>query len=360
MRLYVIGLAVALWSSPGRAEPATTSVDARAHFESGLEAVSRGELERALQEFQAAYAIQPRYAVLFNIGQAQAALGRPVAATKTFEAFLEQGGDHIPPGRRAEVAGLIEQNRKLIGTLTLKGATPGSLRVWLDGRALSSEEMGKPVLTTIGEHTLLHSSGQGFPVELRVVVEPQTTTEVVLPAPATAVRQLGDPETPAIGHLEIVCKTPGIAVEVAGAPAGQTPLIAPLPTASGRVNVRFSRAGYEPVTLQVSIARDQTSTLTCSLPLIPSAAAIERQRTSTRRRIVGSSLAGVGLASLTAGAIVYAWNQGRYMDWRDARTPEQPLVQRAVQIQRADDAAVGLLVLGAGLSVLGGWTLLTR
>lgn len=340
------------------AEPPEPSTTARARFEAGIAAVSRGELERGLHEFEAAYALQPRYAVLFNIGQAQAALGRPLEAIASFERFLTQGGQQISEARRAEVVRLIEQNRRLTGALVLKVEAPTETRVWLDGKPLSNEQLTKPMPLLVGEHALLYSQGRGFPSELKVRVEPEQATEVVISAAAPEPHVASAPAAPSRGYLAVTCKVAGLDVEVAGKPVGRTPLAAPVGSGAGRVSVKFARAGYEPVVREVSVLVGATSTITCSLPLTPTRASIERREAAARRRIVGYGLAGAAVASLGASAAIYGWNQGRYDDWRDARTDADPMVDRAVSIQRADDAAIGLIVLGAGLSALATWTLL--
>jgi hypothetical protein len=115
----------------------------------------------------------------------------------------------------------------------------------------------------------------------------------------------------------------------------------------GSVSVKFARASYEPIVREVSVFAGATSTIACSLPLTPTRLSLERNRAASRRRVLGYGLAGAAVASLGAGAAIYGWNQGRYDDWHDTRTHDDAGVERAVSIQRADDAAVGLLILGA-------------
>lgn len=357
MRALLLVLSTLLWCRVATADPASGS--ARARFEAGLAAVSRGELAAGLREFEAAYAIEPRYAVLFNIGQAQAALGRPLEAIASFERFLAEGGQQIPEARRSEVVRAIQQNRKLLGALSFKLEAPAETRVWLDGKPLSIDELARPIETVAGGHTLLHAQARGFPTVLEVRVESEQTTEVVIPKAPPEPPSGPAPSTPLSGFIAVTCQAAGLTVEVAGRQVGRTPLVAPVSASAGRVRVRFSRPDYEPVEREVSVEAAMTSRIACSLPLTPTRASVERGRAAARRRLVGYGLAGAALASLGTGAAIYGWNQGRYEDFRNERTPDRPLVDRAVSIQRADDAAVGFVILGAGLSALASWALFT-
>jgi tetratricopeptide (TPR) repeat protein len=77
--------------------------EARAHYAKGLELAAQNGYEGALREFNAAYAISPQFAVLFNIGQAHIALGHTVEAIEALTRYLNDGGDRIAPTRRAQV-----------------------------------------------------------------------------------------------------------------------------------------------------------------------------------------------------------------------------------------------------------------
>jgi hypothetical protein len=94
--------------------------------------------------------------------------------------------------------------------------------------------------------------------------------------------------------------------------------------------------------------------------LKPTPAMAERQRRSkSARRSAGLVAGGLGGALLAAGIGIYAWNTGRYRDWRDERAQSSAdhNLAAATSIQRADDASLGLMVLGAGLALGGSWLL---
>src|SRR3954454_25172434 len=88
--------------------------DARAHYAKGLELAGQNGYAGALREFNAAYAISPQFAVLFNIGQAHIALGHTVEAIEALARYLRDGGDRISPGRRTQVERQIAGQRSTL------------------------------------------------------------------------------------------------------------------------------------------------------------------------------------------------------------------------------------------------------
>jgi tetratricopeptide (TPR) repeat protein len=77
--------------------------EARAHYAKGVELTGQNGYQEALREFNAAYAISPQFAVLYNIGQAHIALSHTVEAIEALTRYLRDGGDRIAPTRRAQV-----------------------------------------------------------------------------------------------------------------------------------------------------------------------------------------------------------------------------------------------------------------
>src|SRR5437667_2669164 len=77
--------------------------EARAHYSKGLDLAGQNGYEGALREFNAAYAISPQFAVLYNIGQAHIALGHTPEAIEALTHYLRDGGERILPERRAQV-----------------------------------------------------------------------------------------------------------------------------------------------------------------------------------------------------------------------------------------------------------------
>src|SRR5262245_61199389 len=94
-----VALAVLLASTAAFADDDPHSA-AREHFARGVELVDEGAFEQAAHEFQRAYDLEPNAAVLYNMGQAFAAAGRPVEAVSALARYLEAGGAAIPSTRR--------------------------------------------------------------------------------------------------------------------------------------------------------------------------------------------------------------------------------------------------------------------
>ena len=95
-----------------RADQAEARSIARGHFNRGVELAKAGDYEAALAEFEQAYRTSPHFSVLYNIGQAELALGRSSLAVETLRRYLTEGGEQIEPARRAEVESLIAGERQ--------------------------------------------------------------------------------------------------------------------------------------------------------------------------------------------------------------------------------------------------------
>ncbi|MET0285538.1 MAG: tetratricopeptide repeat protein [Polyangiales bacterium] len=67
---------------------AQDDADARSAFEAGREAYEHGQFERALEQFERAYALSPKPQLLFNIGRAADSDGQPERAVSAYEGYL--------------------------------------------------------------------------------------------------------------------------------------------------------------------------------------------------------------------------------------------------------------------------------
>jgi len=424
MRRHGVLLGILLCSTLARAQAASTgnSPQARAHFDEGLARAGRGELQAALQEFEAAYQLQPHYSVLYNIAQAEAALGRSAEAVETFDRYLREGADRLSAERRDEVQDLIGVNRARLGELRVLGLGAAT-RIWLDGTEISPEKLEQPVLVSVGEHSLLSSNGDGFPRSQQFSVQAASRVELhvdSVPVPA-----------PAHAQLLVSCRVPGVSVEVAGLPRATTPILGPLKLPVGTTLVRFFRAGYRPVTRRIVTSPGAPTLANCdqspeptlepalkaslvvqtspadaelfvdgdrflgaALPFGPHELRVERdgfvtqvrpvslrpretttyrvsltgtpshlsrvEQAQRRRKLFGYVTAGGGLAFVLTGAGLFVWNGGRYDDWQHANPNNTTRLQGVASIQRVDDFALGAVALGTGLVATGTWLLLTR
>src|SRR5690606_23307126 len=92
-RLACAAITLALALAAPRAADAGPKQDARAHMDRAAEAHQAGDLDRALEELRAAYAIDPRPQLLYALGQIYTKLGRCSEASDAYLRFLARGAD---------------------------------------------------------------------------------------------------------------------------------------------------------------------------------------------------------------------------------------------------------------------------
>jgi hypothetical protein len=87
--LFLCALATAL---PAAAQPAPSRSEAQRHYELGLRYFDTQEYERAITEFRASYAQDPRPEALYALGQAQRRSGDCHGALDSYRAFMRHKG----------------------------------------------------------------------------------------------------------------------------------------------------------------------------------------------------------------------------------------------------------------------------
>ncbi|MEM9070840.1 MAG: tetratricopeptide repeat protein [Myxococcota bacterium] len=99
--------------SPAEAAADANQAEARTRFNLGREAYDAGRFEDALRDFQTAYELSGRPALLYNIGLAQDRLRQDEDALATYERYLE-----MTPSSpyRVQVEGRITALREAIAT----------------------------------------------------------------------------------------------------------------------------------------------------------------------------------------------------------------------------------------------------
>ena len=105
-------LGVTLSASRVSAEEGDARAVAREHFKRGVTLAKQRVYAEALSEFQQAYAAVPHFSVLYNIGQAQIALGQSADAVATLQRYLDEAGAGIDAKRRAEVEHALARERE--------------------------------------------------------------------------------------------------------------------------------------------------------------------------------------------------------------------------------------------------------
>jgi len=348
--MTILLMLVVAWTSPTRADPAAKPAlgaepglrttggakeVARLHYARGLELAGQSDYQAALREFTEAYRVSPHYAVLYNIGQADIALGRPQDAVESLSRYLREGQEQVPPARRLEVQGLIALLESLFAELTITTDQPGAL-ITIDGREVGRTPLYQSVRLAAGSHKVTASMagvaifGRGY--------DPTAVGRVVTLAPGE--RQLLNLEMPAPTARATEPEPPGPALGVATAPSG---------------NVSGSATNIIP--LPNTPARDQQPE-----PIPPT-----RGRA---RSIVAYSAAGAGAVLGGVALAVYLSNRHRYEDWQNqnAALQQDPgaidyHTRQVANNQLADSlSGTNHLVLGcslaAGALLAGGITLL--
>jgi hypothetical protein len=210
-RTLAVILALSL-SSPALAAPAAdTHRRARQRFDEGLALVDAGELPRALQAFEEAYALEPNPAVLYNIGQALRALGRPQEALDALERYLA-GAGQLEPARRQAVEQQLRELRERLprrpapepatGELELRCLARGT-RVFADGRWLGEGPFEGSLTVPEGLHEVRFEN-PSRPTEVRSVRVPAgqrvshaCTPPIPVAPPAPALLATTPPPRPA-------------------------------------------------------------------------------------------------------------------------------------------------------------------
>src|ERR1051325_9822905 len=193
------GFSLALATVLSVALPARADEDPRkaagAHYQKGLELANRAEYRAALDEFNAAYAASPNYAVLYNIGQAQVAIGRPRLAIDALTRYLREGGEQIPPVRRQQVEEQLGALKSAFGYLRVTTDPEGAL-VTVDGGELGRTPLAEPLRLNPGSHIVtlsLQNKGaetrqitlaEGQEQTLKVQLFEAPMAPAALPAPA--------------------------------------------------------------------------------------------------------------------------------------------------------------------------------
>ena len=99
--MRALALLLVLAAVPALAQPTPEALDkARAHFKQGRAYQDAGAYAQAVDEFKAAYALDPRPELLFNIAQVERLAGKKAEAVEHYRQYLEAE----PNGKGADEA----------------------------------------------------------------------------------------------------------------------------------------------------------------------------------------------------------------------------------------------------------------
>lgn len=169
MRSVLIAvLLIAGLATPARADDAAR-VAASAYYSKGLGLANQGQYEAALEQFANAYTKSPHFAVLYNIGQVQIALGRPLEAIAALSKYLRDGAEQVPLSRREQVQAQIALLEARLSELTVTTDTPGAT-IRVDGHEVGTAPLFQPIPLAAGSHTVTARLPNGAEVVRAVVM----------------------------------------------------------------------------------------------------------------------------------------------------------------------------------------------
>jgi tetratricopeptide (TPR) repeat protein len=136
----------------GRAEE-DRRAQAGADYARGIQLAEQGLYAAALEQFKSAYEKSPHFAVLYNIGQADMALGKPIEAIEALTRYLRDGADQVPLSRREQVQAQIALLEGRLAELSVTTDRSGAL-VTVDGRDVGRTPLYQPIRLAAGTHTV--------------------------------------------------------------------------------------------------------------------------------------------------------------------------------------------------------------
>jgi len=230
---------------------------ARQHFDRATTHMQAGELEPALKELEAAYALHPHFAVLRHMAEVHAALGHPDRAVELYERYLEQADDTVSVDRRREVAAAVERQKARLASVTLEVAPEGA-HVRVDGKEVGTAPLTRPLLLLPGLHELAVSLS-GYESKERTIEVAKGSNPIVY----ASLRKKPQP-TAALAMVDIECPIADAVVRVDGEARLQTPIRA-LALPAGRHRLSFERLGYESKQFDILADPRGSSAVRCGL-----------------------------------------------------------------------------------------------
>jgi len=177
------------------AVPAAKAQDkakAKALLAEGTDLYERGDFAAALEKFRAAYAAYDSPKLLFNIGQANRYLGRPVEAVEALEGFLAGAAD-AADATVAETRKAVGELQAKLGRIRIECVTADAT-ISLDGKEVGRTPLPKPLWAAPGRHqvTARHVNSTpdiedvdvkaGSVANVLIMLQPAQSPVLVLPA----------------------------------------------------------------------------------------------------------------------------------------------------------------------------------
>lgn len=183
LKKTLVCLALAAGALVGLAQTALAQdCDARCHFQRGQSCYETGDYECAVNEWQAAYNMDSRPALQYNLAQAYERLGRYDEAVRSYEVYIAAAA---PDDQRAQNArGRVAQLQQRLGnTAVVFSGGPEGAQIFVDGQDRGRLPHPDPLRVDPGSHrivirmegfqdfvsTVAVSPGQSASVEIEMV-----------------------------------------------------------------------------------------------------------------------------------------------------------------------------------------------
>ncbi|MGA7741062.1 MAG: PEGA domain-containing protein [Polyangia bacterium] len=128
----------------------------------GSDLYEKGDYAGALEKFNAAYAAYPSPKLMFNIGQANRDLSRPVEALEAFEKFLAEALD-ASPATTADARKSLAELRDKLGRIRIDCDKAGT-EVSVDGKSVGLTPLPDPIWAIPGRHQVTAKHAGAAPV----------------------------------------------------------------------------------------------------------------------------------------------------------------------------------------------------
>jgi tetratricopeptide (TPR) repeat protein len=213
---------------------AAQDCDARCHFQRGQSCYETGDHECAVNEWQAAYNMDSRPALQYNLAQAYERLGRYDEAVRSYEVYIASAA---PDDQRATLArGRVAQLQQRLGnTSVVFSGGPEGAQIFVDGGDRGRLPHPDPLRVEPGSHRIvIRAEGyQDFVSTVAVSPGQSATVEIEMVPGQSGLASTGG-SIPLVG---IIVAAVGGAVAIGGAVTGGLAL-----SRAGQANARTGTA----------------------------------------------------------------------------------------------------------------------
>lgn len=194
MRLFVVGVVLAVLF-----QSTAASADARQHFLAGQDYYTQGRYEKAIEEFDEAYRLDPKPLLLFNISQAYERLGKLDRAIEYLELYLKADPNNDNAKALKEKIANIKGRLKATGvgiTCNLDGAT-----IVVDNKEMGVTPLKETLGLPPGTHRIkiVKPGYRDFLMTVAVVAGQSMTIDAALEADPNAPAGTGTIKAPPTG-----------------------------------------------------------------------------------------------------------------------------------------------------------------